>query len=68
MLTGDLLGTEGFLLKTDGPHTIGFSATYGFTPGLSCLYSLELCAAKRENSNLDALRLSERIVSEWNLP
>jgi hypothetical protein len=26
--------TEGFLTKTDGPHTIGFAATDGFPRGL----------------------------------
>ena len=26
-------GTEGFLTKTDGPHTIGFAATHGFPRG-----------------------------------
>ena len=26
----DVIGTEGYLTKIDGTHTIGFSASYGF--------------------------------------
>ena len=30
----DVIGTEGYLTKIDGSHTIVFSATYGFPLGL----------------------------------
>ncbi len=37
----DVIGTEKYLTKMDGSHTIGFSATYGFPRDLvyitSCL-------------------------------
>jgi hypothetical protein len=51
--------TEGFLTKTDGPHTIGFAATDGFPRGLFTYH---------EHSSNDifenpSAQLSERIVS-----
>jgi hypothetical protein len=52
----NLLGTEVSLTKTDGPHTIGFSATtYGISPGLFIFQAL----SSTPNSNHLALRLSE---------
>ncbi len=60
----DVLGTEECLAKIDGPHTIGFSATYGFNPGSVYITVL----AQRQIQMLDSLRLSEEAVSERNLP
>ncbi len=51
----NLLGTLISLTKTDGPHTIGFSATYGFLPGLF----ISRASSSTPNSNHLALRLPE---------
>ncbi len=50
----NLLGFKVSLTKTDGPRTIGFSATYGFTPGLFIYQAL----SSTPNSNHLALGFS----------
>ena len=60
----DVIGTEEYLTKIDGSHTIVFSATYGFPRGL--VYINEL--VPNAKFKRDALRLSEETVSERNSP
>ncbi len=53
----NLPGTEVSLTKTDGPHTFGFSATYGISPGL--FISQARCSTA--NSKHLAFRLSKGV-------
>ena len=58
----DVIGTEEYLTKIDGSHTIVFSVTYGFPRGLVYITSWLLNAKFKR----DPLRLSEETVSERN--
>ncbi len=60
----DVIGTEEYLTKIDGSHTIVFSATYWFPRGLVYINELVLNAKFKR----DTLRLSEETVSERNSP
>ena len=60
----DVIGTEEYLTKIDGTHTIVFSVSYEFPRDWFYITS----ARSTTNSNADALRLSEEAVSERNLP
>ncbi len=60
----DVIGTEGYLTKIDGSHTIVFSATYGFPRGLVYINELVLNAKFKR----DALRHFQETVSERNSP
>ena len=59
----DVIGTERYLTKIDGSHTIVFSATYGFPRGL--VYINELAAQRQIQTGYSSTLRGDSLRAEF---